>query len=69
MTVHNKMCMKSKLFLIIIFRLLGLLKLKFEHLQESGMQKLFVSFGSQNAEDKLVFKTFYTIFVSALDPL
>lgn len=24
------------------------------------MHKLFVSFGSQNAEDKLVFKTFYT---------
>ena len=33
------------------------------------MHKLFVSFGSQNSEDKLVFKTFYTIFVSALDPL
>lgn len=33
------------------------------------MHKLFVSFGSQNAEDKFVFKTFYTIFVSALDPL
>lgn len=69
MTVHNKMCIKSKPFFVIIYRLLGLLKLKFEHLQESGMHKLFVSFGSQNAEDKLVFKTFYTIFVSALDPL
>ena len=69
MTVHNKMCIKSKPFFVIIYRLLGLLKLKFEHLQESGMHELFVSFGSQNAEDKLVFKTFYTIFVSALDPL